>query len=78
MMYELIKTNGHLFWPGLIAALVLMGMTIYFVVRLFKNKQKTLPSWAIIVWLLSVIVASASFAGLAELHSWHHGCGLGG
>ncbi len=76
MMYELIKENAHLFWIGLIAVFALVVLSIYFVVRVFH--KRTLPSWAVIVWLLSLVVVFFSFAGIAEWYSWHRGCGLGG
>lgn len=59
MMYELIKENAHLFWIGLIAVFALVVLSIYFVVRVFH--KRTLPSWAVIVWLLSLVVVFFSF-----------------
>ena len=64
-LYEPVKTCQPMFWSGLIAALVVVCLSIYGFTRLFKSNKKPLPAWGtaimIVVWLFALAVAVGSF-----------------
>lgn len=77
---ELFECTRPMIWTALIASFFVIGIPIYFIVRLFKNDKKSMSTWAttiiIIVWLFALAVAiGSSVLGTMQIEkSWKYQC----
>ena len=75
-MFDPITSCGPMLWTGLIASLIVVCLSIFGLVRLFKSNRTSLPAWAtvtmIITWLLALCVAIGSFVITSmKVSEWH-------
>ena len=75
-MFDPIKTCEPMLWVGLIAALIVVCLSIFGLVRLFRSNRKSLPAWATITmittWLFALCVAIGSFViASMKVSEWH-------
>ena len=75
-IYEPVSCCTPMLWSGLIAALFVVGIPIYFIIRLFKTNRSSLPSYVIAMlvvgWFLAVgvVVGSAVMGAMRTDKYW--------
>lgn len=77
-MFDPITSCGPMLWAGLIASLIVVSLSIFGLVRLFRSNRNSLPAWAtitmVVTWLLALCVAIGAFViASMKVSEWHDG-----